>query len=105
MGKVKRSAKGADKEQEKQWVTRSGTVITEEIAEEMAEEIERDGLDISKLRRRYVGRPSLGPGGHSPRVSFRASPELYKAAWARADKEGRSLSELAREALTKYMKS
>jgi hypothetical protein len=104
MGKV-RKAKEADQEQEKQWVTRSGAVITEEIAEEMAEEIERDGLDISKLERRYVGRPSLGAAGKSPRVSFRASPELYKAAWARADKEGRSLSDLAREALTKYMKS
>jgi len=105
MGKVKKSAKEADQEQEKQWVTRSGTVITEEIAEEMAEEIERDGLDISKLERRYVGRPSLGAAGHSPRVSFRASPELYKAAWKRADEENRSLSDLAREALTRYMKS
>lgn len=105
MAKVKKSAKKADEKEEKQWVTRSGTVITEEIAEEMAEEIERDGLDISKLERRYVGRPSLGPAGHSPRVSFRVPPDLYKAAWARADKEGRSLSDLAREAFAQYMKS
>lgn len=103
MGKVKKPSKKA--EEEILAVTRSGTVITEKVAEEMAEEIERDGLDISKLERRYVGRPSLGPGGHSPRVSFRISPDLHKAAWKRADKEGRSLSDLAREAFTRYMDS
>jgi hypothetical protein len=32
-------------------------VITEKAAEEMAEEFERDGLDPSKLERRYVGVP------------------------------------------------
>lgn len=92
-------------EEELQWVTNSGAVITEEIAEQMAEEFERDGLDLSKVERRYVGRPSLGPSGHSPRVSFRVPPDLYKAAWARADKEGRSLSDLAREAFSRYMDS
>jgi predicted HicB family RNase H-like nuclease len=103
MGKVKKPDKD-DKEQIL-GVTRAGTVITEEIAEQMAEEIEREGLDPSKVERRYVGRPSLGPAGHSPRVSFRVPPDLYKAAWARADKEGRSLSDLAREAFTRYMDS
>lgn len=103
MGKVEKS--GKKDEEEQVWVTRSGTVITEEIAEQMAEEIERNPPDPSTLRRRYVGRPSLGPGGHSPRVSFRVPPDLYKAAWARADKEGRSLSDLAREAFSRYMKS
>jgi hypothetical protein len=103
MGKVKKPGKKAGEEQV--WVTRSGMVLTEEIAEQMAEEIERNPPDPSKLERRYVGRPSLGPGGHSPRVSFRAPPDLYKAAWKRADKEGRSLSDLAREAFTRYMDS
>lgn len=101
MAKVSKSAK--KDEGEKQWVTRSGTVITEEIAEQMAEEFERDGFDPSKVERRYVGRPSLGPAGPSPRVSFRISPDLHKAAWKRADQEGRSLSDLAREAFTRYM--
>ena len=91
--------------EEHQWVTRSGAVITEEIAERMAEEIERNPPDPSELERRYVGRPSLGPAGHSPRVSFRVPPDVYKAAWARADKEGRSLSDLAREAFNRYMGS
>jgi hypothetical protein len=104
MGKVKKPGK-KDVKDEILGVTPSGTVITEKVAEEMAEEFERDGLDPSKVERRYVGRPSLGPKGLSPRVSFRVSPDLHKAAWKRADKEGRSLSDLAREAFTKYMDS
>jgi hypothetical protein len=86
-------------------VTRGGTVITEELAEQWAEEIEKDPPDPSVFERRYVGRPSLGKAGQSPRVSFRASPKLFKAAWKRADEEGRSLSSLAREALERYLKS
>ena len=86
-------------------VTPSGTVITEELAEKWAEEIERNPPDPSVFKRRYVGRPSLGNAGQSLRVSFRASPELFKAAWQQADKEGRSLSSLAREALERYLKS
>lgn len=101
MGKVNKSRKKAAKEEE--FVTRSGMVLTEELAEQWAEEIEKNPPDPSKLERRYVGRPSLGAAGHSPRVSFRVPPDLYEAAWARADKEGRSLSDLAREAFNRYM--
>jgi hypothetical protein len=101
MGKVKKQKVETD--QEILAVTRSGTVITEEIAEQMAEDFEKNPPDLSKWRRRYVGRPSLGPNGPSPRVSFRVPPDLYKAAWARADKEKRSLSDLAREAFNRYM--
>jgi hypothetical protein len=101
MAKMKKPANNPDEEQ--QWVTRSGKVITEEIAEQMADEFERDGFDPSKVERRYVGRPSLGGAGHSPRVSFRVPPDLYEAAWARADKEKRSLSDLAREAFNRFM--
>src|SRR3954452_14347283 len=86
-------------------VTHGGTVVTEELAENRAEEFERNPPDPSEFERRYVGRPSLGRAGQSPRVSFRASPELFKAAWKRADKEGRSLSSLAREALERYLDS
>lgn len=104
MGKVKKQ-KEKDKEDEILGVTRSGLVITEEVAAQMAEEFEKEPPDPSTLERRYVGRPSLGPNGLSPRVSFRIPPDLHKAAWARADKEGRSLSDLAREAFTRYMDS
>ena len=105
MAKVNKRGKKSEKEEELRWVTDSGMVITEEVAEQMAEEFERNGLDLDKVERRYVGRPSLGPNGLSPRVSFRIPPDLHKAAWARADKEGRSLSDLAREAFTRYMDS
>jgi len=100
MGKVKKEKKESE---EILAVTRSGMVITEEIAEQMAEDFEKNPPDLSKWERRYVGRPSLGPKGHSPRVSFRVPPDLYEAAWARADKEKRSLSDLAREAFNRYM--
>jgi hypothetical protein len=101
VGKVKKPRK--KDEDEVLGVTRSGKVITEKVAEEMAEDFEKNPPDLSTWKRRYVGRPSLGPNGHSPRVSFRVPPDLYKAAWARADKEKRSLSDLAREAFNRYM--
>lgn len=104
MGKVKKQRE-KNEEDEILGVTRSGMVITEKVAAEMAEEFEKEPPDPSTLERRYVGRPSLGAAGHSPRVSFRVPPDLYKAAWARADKEGRSLSDLAREAFNRYMDS
>jgi hypothetical protein len=103
MGKVKKQKK--NKEDEILAVTRSGMVITEKVAAEMAEDFEKNPPDLSTWERRYVGRPSLGPNGLSPRVSFRVPPDLHKAAWARADKEGRSLSDLAREAFNRYMDS
>jgi hypothetical protein len=103
MAKVNKRAK--ETEEELRWVTNSGKVITEKVAEEMAEDFEKNPPDLSTWSRRYVGRPSLGPNGLSPRVSFRVPPELHKAAWARADKEGKSLSELAREAFNRYMDS
>jgi hypothetical protein len=83
----------------------SGTVITEELAEQWAEEFEKNPPDPSQLERRYVGRPSLSEAGRSPRVSCRVPMDVYKAAWKRADKEGRSLSSLAREALERYLDS
>lgn len=102
MAKV-RKAKAGDEEPLGR--TRSGTVITEELAEQWAEEFERNPPDPSQLERRYVGRPSLSEAGRSPRVSCRVPMDVYKAAWKRADAEGRSLSSLAREALERYLDS
>ncbi len=102
MAKVKQAKAG---EEAPLGVTLGGTVITEELAEQWAEEIERNPPDPSTLERRYVGRPSLSEAGRSPRVSFRVPIDIYKAAWKRADQEGRSLSSLAREALERYLDS
>lgn len=85
------------------FVTKAGDVLTEEDIEALADEAEA-GYDPSELRPQRVGRPSLG-SGVSPRVSFRASRKLYEAARERAAEEGRSVSELAREAMERYVAS
>jgi len=84
--------------------TKSGLEITPEIADELADEAER-GYDLSNAERRLVGRPSLSGNGTSPRMSFRITPELYLALEQRAEKEGRSVSDLAREAVARYVQS
>jgi hypothetical protein len=84
--------------------TKSGLEITPEIADALADEAER-GYDLSKAERRVVGRPSLSGNGASPRMSFRITPELYLALKQRAEKEGRSVSDLAREAVARYVQS
>jgi hypothetical protein len=81
--------------------TKSGTPITEEIADRLADEAEA-GYDLSKGRR--VGRRSLaGSAGKSPRLNFRVRPDVYEHARERAEREGKTLSQLAREALEKYV--
>lgn len=85
-------------------IARSGTEIDTHAADALAAEAER-GYDLSQARRRRVGRPSLGRNGTSPRVSFRATPELYRAAKRRARKEGRTISDLARDAVARYLNS
>jgi hypothetical protein len=76
----------------------------DEITPEIAAEAER-GYDLSKAKRQRVGRPSLAGVGPSPRLSFRATPDLYRAAQKRANEEGRSVSDLAREAVARYVGS
>lgn len=96
MAKVKRTTRNPK--------TKAGTEVTPEIADALAEEAER-GYDLSKAKPRRVGRPSLAGAGASPRLSFRTTPDLYRAAHRRAKEEGRSVSDLAREAVARYVKS
>lgn len=50
------------------------------------------------------GRPSLtGQASRSPQVTFRLPPRLRAKAEARAKREGKRVSEVAREALEKYL--
>lgn len=95
MAKVKKSAQKLPR-------TKAGTVITPEIADSIAAEAER-GYDLSKARGRRVGRPSLAGKGTSPRMSFRTTPDAYKAIQELAKEEDRSVSDLAREAVESYM--
>lgn len=66
-----------------------GTRLTQEVADAIVEDV-----------RRKVGRPSLtGEAAISPRVTFRLTPDVRDRAAAVADREGKTISELAREAL------
>lgn len=50
------------------------------------------------------GRPSLtGEKAASPQVTFRLTPELRARAEAEATRQGRRLSDVAREALERYL--
>lgn len=70
-----------------------GRRITEADAERLAEQV---------LAR--VGRPSLtGAGQKSPAVSFRVSARTRELAEAKAAAEGKTVSQVAREALERYV--
>lgn len=74
---------------------RQGRRVTDEYAEQAAEE----ALQLVR------GRPSLtGAGQQSPRVSFRVPEQTRRRAERRAAEEGRSVSEIAREALERYLR-
>lgn len=82
--------------------TAGGDELSEEDIEALADEAER-GYDLTKAKRVTVGRPSLGSAGASPRVQVRVDPDLAEALQARAQKEQRSVSEIARTALRQYV--
>ncbi|MBV8990562.1 MAG: hypothetical protein JO372_18585 [Solirubrobacterales bacterium] len=82
-------------------MSKSGTPITEELAEQLAKEAEA-GYDLSGTS--PVGRKSLSGGsGRSPRLNVRTTVDLYEKALAKAKREGKTVSQLAREALEKYV--
>jgi len=72
-----------------------GTRLTNELAEEFIEE-----------SRRRVGRPSLSTQAvHSPQIAFRVPPNVRDRAAEVAASEGKTVSQLAREALERYLAS
>jgi Ribbon-helix-helix protein, copG family len=82
--------------------TLAGTELSEEDIEALADEAER-GYDLDKAIGVTVGRPSLSGEGVSPRVQVRVDSGLAEALQARARKEHRSVSEIARTALREYL--
>lgn len=67
----------------------AGTRLTEQKAAEIADEVRRRG-----------GRPSLtGEAAASPRIAFRVPPDIRERAAKIAAREGKTISQLAREAL------
>jgi predicted HicB family RNase H-like nuclease len=66
-----------------------GTRLTEQKATDIVDEVRRRG-----------GRPSLtGQAAVSPRIAFRVDPRVRDSAAQIADREGKTISQLAREAL------
>jgi hypothetical protein len=84
---------------------RTGARIDPEMIAALAAEAE-EGYDLKQATPVRVGRPALGrDAAPSPRVTFRAPTDLYSALQTRAATEGRSVSELAREAVERYINS
>ena len=81
--------------------SKAGVELTDEVLDRMADEAE-ESLDVTKLRRR-PGRPAMGS---APAESFpvRLEPELRRALDERAAAEDTTASEVAREALRRYLK-
>ena len=77
----------------------NGERITEARAEQIAEE-------TMQAYYRGAGRPSLAgtaKGQHSPQVSFRVPKHLAQRAEEVAARQGKSLSQLGRDALEEYL--
>jgi hypothetical protein len=80
-------------------VTPSGTVITEELAEQWATETESEDFDPTHWERIYVRRPLLAQSVTGPGIAFPLSSSELRSLRLRAREEGSSLSDLIREAL------
>ncbi|GAA3646768.1 CopG family transcriptional regulator [Microbacterium marinilacus] len=78
--------------------TINGTPVTEEQIEAWADEAEV-GYDVATLKKRGRGRPGRG-AEPSQVVALRLTAEEIAALDARAEREGKSRSEVIREALT-----
>jgi hypothetical protein len=79
-----------------------GNPITDDYIERIAAEAEI-GYDLEALTPARLGRPSLSVSGDSPQVRFRVPAATRAEAAALAAREGKTLSELAREALEAYL--
>ena len=77
--------------------TINGVPVTEQQIEEWAAEADA-GYDVDALKRRGRGRPGRG-SAPSQVIALRLTEEELAALDARADREGKSRSELIREAL------
>ncbi len=84
-------------------VTKSGRRLTEADLDRLADKAER-GFDLSTWAPR-PGRRPLEPapaGDHSPRIAVRVPARLHERVTARAEAEGRSVSDVVRGLLENY---
>src|SRR6266700_1704193 len=85
------------------FITKSGHRLTEADVERLADEAER-GFDLSKWVHRR-GRPPLEEGRDepSPRIAVRVPGSLHRRVTSQAAAEGRSVSEVVRDLLERYV--
>lgn len=83
--------------------TQSGTPLTDELIEKLADEAET-GYDVEAIlgRRGKRGRPALG-SGPSTVESVRLDPELKERLARRAEEDGVPVSEVIRDALRHHL--
>jgi hypothetical protein len=90
----------ADEERKR---TRGGKPITDALVEELGARAE-EGFDVEGIIARRGGRPPMGAGAATVE-SVRLEPELREALRVRAEREGRTNSELIRDALRRYLEA
>ena len=83
--------------------TRSGKPITDELVDQLREKAE-EGFDVDEIIRRRGGRPPMGSAAATVE-SVRLDPELSAALRSRAQDEGRTNSDVIREALRDYLRA
>jgi Ribbon-helix-helix protein, copG family len=85
--------------------TKSGTPVTDELVEQLADEAEA-GYDVDEIRvrRGKRGRPRLG-SAPSTVESVRLDPELKERLARKAEDEGVSVSAIIREALRQHLEA
>jgi hypothetical protein len=83
--------------------TRSGKPITDDYIEDLATRAEGD-FDVDEIIRRRGGRPPMGSAAATVE-SVRLDPELSQALRDRAQHDGRTNSDVIREALRDYLKA
>lgn len=79
-----------------------GNPIDDAYLENISREAEI-GYDLENLAPARVGRPSLSQAGDSPQVRFRLPAATRAEAEALAAREGKTLSQLARDAVEAYL--
>jgi hypothetical protein len=81
---------------------KSGTEFTPELEDKLVAEAER-GYDLSEAMWRIRTRPLLPDSPTMPKVTLSLPQAEFNALRWRAEEEGRAVSDLAREILTRYL--
>lgn len=84
--------------------TQSGRDLSDEDIERLADEVAVTDYDITELKKRRRGRPSMGDGP-AEIVPVRLDPQLGAALDDRVEQERSNRSEVIRRALRHYLAS